>query len=69
MFIKHKITGQIIDTDKPDDYIKSGSWAMLPDEKNRWGVWRIFKNPTDANERGKKRPTEKRDSRSNGNQS
>ncbi len=33
MFIKHKITGQIIDTDKPDDYIKSGSWAMLPDEK------------------------------------
>lgn len=33
MFIKHKITGQIIDTDKPDDYIKSGSWAMLHDEK------------------------------------
>ncbi len=33
MFIKHKITGQIIGTDKPDEYIKSGSWAYLPDDK------------------------------------
>lgn len=33
MFIKHKITGQIIETDKPDEYLSSGSWAMITDEK------------------------------------
>lgn len=33
MYLKHKITGQIIETDKPDEYIKSGSWGYLPDDK------------------------------------
>lgn len=33
MFIKHKITGQIIETDRPDEYLKSGSWAVVPNEQ------------------------------------
>ncbi len=33
MFIKHKITGQIVETDKPEEYIKTGSWALLSSDK------------------------------------
>ena len=41
MFIKHKMTGQIIGTDKPDEYIKSGSWGYLDDKKVE-GVYSEF---------------------------
>lgn len=33
MLIQHKITKQIVDTDKPEEYLKTGVWVELKDEK------------------------------------
>lgn len=32
MFVQHKITKQIVETDKPEEYLQTGVWAELKDE-------------------------------------